>query len=58
MEQRIASGRTLMRRRAFPAAIAEYQAAAGLGAPLIDWADRGPVFSNPDVGFVGQAAQK
>jgi hypothetical protein len=53
MEKRIARGRVLAGRRAYGAAIREYEAAALRGNPLIDWADRGPVFSNPDQGFFG-----
>jgi hypothetical protein len=58
MERRIGQGRSLARRRAYAAAVAEYEAAAGIGAPLIDWADRGTPFSNPDQGFIGLAAQQ
>jgi hypothetical protein len=52
MEGHIARGRTLAGRRAFAAAIREYQAAANRGNALIDWADRGTPFSSPDVGFI------
>ena len=58
MERRTEQGRQAARRRAWTAAVAEYEAAATLGAPLIDWADRGTPFANPDQGFMGTAAQK
>jgi hypothetical protein len=57
MERRMARGRALTGRGAFAAAIREYEAAVARGNPLIDWADRGPVFSNPDQGFFGVPAQ-
>jgi hypothetical protein len=57
MESRIARGRALATRRAFPAAIREYEAAVVRGNPLIEWEDRGTPFGNPDLGFIAPSAQ-